>query len=125
MKTWDDLVGDVRRKEDERKAAAAAFLEQYGRCTFRCDLPQLRKGAYLIVSPSAKRPGEWQGTIFDELGPSSDVQRRTWDEVVERMQKDFGLDLAGARVAVRGDSVPTASIGPLPVPNSRSGRSRS
>src|SRR5699024_5169700 len=41
----------------------------------------------VIVSPSAKKPGEYQITFFDEKGALSDSQRETIEEVLEVLKE--------------------------------------
>ena len=54
--------------------------------------------AQMIITPSVKEPGRWQGTLIDERGPISDINRDTYEEVIRELAGDYNLDLSKAEV---------------------------
>lgn len=41
------------------------------------------------VTPSLKELNHYQVTVFDRLGPVSDRQCKSWDEVAQRLHEDL------------------------------------
>ena len=54
--------------------------------------------AYMIITPSVKEPGRWQGTTVDQYGPSADINRDTYEEVIRELADDYNLDITKAEV---------------------------
>lgn len=105
---WKQIKARVKAREDRVSQFVAANPDK----PFQAPLKGLApvRQAYLVVTPSTKTKGEWQGTVFDKDGPSSDIQRKTFKEVVDQMDRDFEIDWESVRF---GQTTP---VPPTPTP---------
>ncbi|NVM23819.1 MAG: hypothetical protein HWN68_18825, partial [Desulfobacterales bacterium] len=94
----EEVFAEAREKIAAQKETVKKWVDKHGPVSFEAEVRGYERPVTIRVTPSAKKPGFWQATFFDEKGPFRDIVLEDYPKLLAELVGPERIDLKTAKV---------------------------